>query len=250
MKYRFSGETKIYANGLTDHIVRKIIYLYDDGEDFIDGGWIESEENLPQNTSSNNFTIGPDVIIAGKSVVTDSDVRGDSVIYNSILERSYVSCSNIRNTVVKDSALYNTRITNSIVVDRSIIKNSTITTGLMRNAMAVNSSVFKCVVYDAKVKLVYTRNSKIANVSLYDMSRLVRAKILSTSDFLSINNIGSRNDNLKFYRSKIGMVMAVVGCFHGTIEGFERAVHRTHAGNVYEQEYMTAIQLAKIRMKF
>ena len=64
-------------------------------------------------------------------------------------------------------------------------------------------------------------------------------------DYLTINAIGSRQDVTTFYRHQDGMIHVWCGCFNGTLDDFEEAVHKTHAGTIHERAYMAAIHMAK-----
>ena len=64
---------------------------------------------------------------------------------------------------------------------------------------------------------------------------------------LTIGPIGSRNDHLTFYRTADGGGEVHTGCFTGTIASFEAAVKETHAGTVFESEYLALVQLMRIR---
>lgn len=71
------------------------------------------------------------------------------------------------------------------------------------------------------------------------------AEIKSIYDYMTVGGIGSRQDITTFYRRKDGMIYVWCGCFNGTLDEFEAAVHETHAGNEHEKAYMAAIRMAK-----
>ena len=75
------------------------------------------------------------------------------------------------------------------------------------------------------------------------------AKVSSTRHYLNLGPIGSRDRYTTIYRNKNKKAIVVCGCFHGDLDKFERAVHKTHAGTIYEAEYMALIQLARLREK-
>lgn len=62
---------------------------------------------------------------------------------------------------------------------------------------------------------------------------------------LTVGAIGSRQDVTTFYRHQDGMIYVWCGCFNGTLDDFEKAVHKTHAGTIHERAYMAAIHMAK-----
>ena len=67
----------------------------------------------------------------------------------------------------------------------------------------------------------------------------------SIYDYLTVGGIGSRQAMTTFYRCKYGLIRVNCGCFNGTIDEFEAAVHETHAGNEHEKAYMAAIRMVK-----
>ena len=75
------------------------------------------------------------------------------------------------------------------------------------------------------------------------------ARASDTRHYLNLGPIGSRDGYTTIYRDKSKKAIVVCGCFHGDLDGFERAAHKTHAGTKYEAEYMALIQLARLREK-
>ena len=71
------------------------------------------------------------------------------------------------------------------------------------------------------------------------------AEIKSIYDYLTVGGIGSRQGMTTFYRCKYGLIRVNCGCFNGTLDEFEAAVHETHAGNEHEKAYMAAIRMVK-----
>lgn len=72
------------------------------------------------------------------------------------------------------------------------------------------------------------------------------AEIKSTSDYITISPIGSRNDITTAFRTADGMRI-VCGCFYGSIAEFEDKVRETHKDNQYAKEYIALAKLLKIR---
>ena len=71
------------------------------------------------------------------------------------------------------------------------------------------------------------------------------AEINSIYDYMTVGGIGSRQGMTTFYRCKDGLIRVNCGCFNGTLDEFEAAVHETHAGNKHEKAYMAAIRMVK-----
>lgn len=75
------------------------------------------------------------------------------------------------------------------------------------------------------------------------------AQVSNTRHYLNLGPIRSRDGYTTIYRDKSKKAIVVCGCFHGDLEDFERAIHKTHAGTKHEAEYMALIQLARLREK-
>lgn len=71
------------------------------------------------------------------------------------------------------------------------------------------------------------------------------AEIKSIYDYMTVGGIGSRQGMTTLYRCKDGLIRVNCGCFNGTLDEFEDAVHKTHAGTIHERAYMAAIRTAK-----
>ena len=70
------------------------------------------------------------------------------------------------------------------------------------------------------------------------------ALVCGEYDFITMGPIGSRSDITTFYHLKQGGIGVNCGCFNGTLDEFETAVHETHAGTEHEKAYMAAIRMA------
>lgn len=75
------------------------------------------------------------------------------------------------------------------------------------------------------------------------------ARVSNTGHYLNLGPIGSRNGYTTIYCDKNRKAMVICGCFSGDLDDFEQAVHKTHAGTKYDDEYMALIQLARLREK-
>lgn len=60
-------------------------------------------------------------------------------------------------------------------------------------------------------------------------------------------SVGSRYGTLTAYRSKKG-IEVTRGCFHGTLEEFEKAVKERHRGTNYEKESLILIEYIRHRL--
>ena len=73
------------------------------------------------------------------------------------------------------------------------------------------------------------------------------AVIKSTSDYITISPIGSRDDTTTAFRTADGVIRVKCGCFYGSIDEFKRKVWETHGDNQYGKEYLAVIELLKVR---
>ena len=71
------------------------------------------------------------------------------------------------------------------------------------------------------------------------------ALITKREDLLTISNQGGRNAPVTFAKSAKGGLLAFTGCFHGTVEAFEKAVVEKHGDNVHGRKYLLCIEFAK-----
>jgi hypothetical protein len=71
------------------------------------------------------------------------------------------------------------------------------------------------------------------------------AWIKKSTHLFQLGAIGSRNGFTTFFRVETNQIHVSCGCFLGSIEEFEKAVEKYHAGTKHERTYKLAIQLAK-----
>ena len=74
------------------------------------------------------------------------------------------------------------------------------------------------------------------------------AIIFSDAHWLYVGPIGSRDSFTTFFRNRDNQIYVVCGCFSGTLDEFERAVTKTHAGTKHEVSYKLAIELSKAQL--
>ncbi len=74
------------------------------------------------------------------------------------------------------------------------------------------------------------------------------ARIIKSSDCITIGAIGSRNDTSTFYRGADEKIYVSCGCFNGSIDDFASKVKAVHAGTKHEKTYLLAIELAKAQI--
>lgn len=74
------------------------------------------------------------------------------------------------------------------------------------------------------------------------------ARVCGNASWLIVGPIGSRDSFTMFLSSEDGIYVSC-GCFYGSIDDFEKAVEKTHAGTKHERVYKLAIELAKSRIQ-
>ena len=75
-----------------------------------------------------------------------------------------------------------------------------------------------------------------------------KARVMKSSDCITIGAIGSRDDTTTFYRGTDGGIYVSCGCFSGSIDDFAAEVKQNHAGTKHERTYLLAIELAKAQI--
>lgn len=170
------------------------------------GGWIESEKNL---SHKGDCWVTSEAIVLGEALVYE-----DALIWDKAEVFSYARVYG--KAIVQDSArVYG----DARVSERAIISE---TTHICGNAQILGS--------------VNLRGTAVIKTTAY---------IQSQYDYLSIENLGSRQGTTTFYRTKEGGIDVACGCFSGSIEEFLEAVEKTHRGDKHEKVYKNAIQMAK-----
>ena len=68
---------------------------------------------------------------------------------------------------------------------------------------------------------------------------------LTNSRYFACDRIGSERRKTYFFAAEEGYFVRA-GCFFGTLDEFTERVKEKHKGTKYEQEYLAAVELAKI----
>ena len=186
------------------------------------GGYIEKESNLSQ---SGNAWVSGNARVYGDARVSDDALVSD-------------------NAWVSDDALVSG---NAWVYGDARVSGNALVSG---NAwVSGNARVYG----DARVSddaLVsgnawVSGNAKVSG----DSEVYGNARVYGTRHYLNLGPIGSRDRYTTIYRNRSKKAIVVCGCFLGSLDEFERAVHEKHAGTTHEAEYMALIQLARLREK-
>ena len=99
-------------------------------------------------------------------------------------------------------------------------------------------------------------NAKVSgNAEVYDNAYVFdnawvcgNAKVKKTRDTISFTKVGSRNDTLTAFKTKMGFSIKV-GCFLGSLEQFLKKVQESHENNKFAQEYRAIAEVIKIRFE-
>ena len=73
------------------------------------------------------------------------------------------------------------------------------------------------------------------------------ARVYGDASIIWISRIGSENGTLTVFTGKSGL-LAVRGCFYGSLDEFAAAVTRRHGGSQIAAEYELAINLCRLRL--
>ena len=96
--------------------------------------------------------------------------------------------------------------------------------------------------------VIFGNAEVFGNAKVYNHTLIYEdAKIKSNNDFCSFINFGSANNETTFFRTKGNGVLVYCGCFSGTLQEFVDRVKETHKGTKYEKEYLTVVELVKLK---
>lgn len=243
------------------------------------GGWVESEENLSQKGNCwiydeamvfNNAKVSGDAEVHGNATICDcAKVFGYAYVFEKAKIAGYAQvydCARVYNTafIYGNAILCNqcTVFGGALIHDHAIISGRAKVYGNAR--VFGNAKVeFDAIVYgdadvcgDARVSgYASIYNSKVYdNAVVYGPCELFGrtciggdSVVWNNGCVLTIGPIGSRSDYTTFSTTETS-INVVCGCFNGTIEEFEIRVKKVHQGNRYEEEYLAAVTLAKIKL--
>ena len=230
-KYEILKDTKEFY---FDREIYKIRAL----KDFADvkkgdiGGFVESEKNLSQEGDCwiyDNAKIFDDAMVFGNAKVSGNAIVSDhsEVCVNAKVYGNAIICGNAKvcgSAIIRNHAIvrdYATVSGNAVICDHAIVYGTTF-------------------IYD---------NAKVCNHAKVDGNARINncAKIKNQNQWFVIDNVGSRKDNITFYKTD-KVIYVNVGCFNGTLDEFIEQVRTTHKGNKFEKEYLQIVELAKIKL--
>lgn len=240
MEYKKLGDKKYILTDETKEVDGHILHRIQAAKDFKSihtgdlGGWIEKEENLSQ---------------CGTCWVYDQAcVYEDAKLYSNSRICGYTKVHG-HAEILSSSRIYGYAEIYDYV---SIYGNATIEGRVKIYEFAgVGGSSFISGKSEIFGKAMVVANSRVIGSSKICGSAIIRndatidsAYIDRDGLYIAIGPIGSRNDCTTFILQD-NQITVTCGCFRGTIDEFEAAVHKTHSGTKYEKQYMSAIQFAK-----
>ena len=242
-KYEILKDTKIRFLGSEIYKIRALKDFGNVKKGDI-GGFVESEENLSQDDDCwiyDNAAVYDSAFISG-----NAKVCGNAKISSNAIVKNYaVVCDNAKvsgNAIVKNYAVVfgNAKVfDNAFICDHAVVYGSTFIYGNAEVSGNVEVSDNAIVRDFAKV---YGNATVFGNATINNC-----AKIKNQNQWFVIDNVGSRKDNITFYKTD-KVIYVNVGCFNGTLDEFIEQVRTTHKGNKFEKEYLQIVELAKIKL--
>lgn len=231
LNYEFTGETKkIQHSSIKENrliTLHRIVAINDLKQHLVKkgdlGGWIEKESNLQGNAwVGNEAMVFDNAMVFGNAIVyEDATVYGDSKIYGK-------------------AKVYG----NSFIRDKATVCGESSVTGI--SFISDFSKIDGC---------AYCKNCSInGNSYIFGKSNLNGnvqtfgyAYIGSDNDFCVLSKFGSVNRDITFFRNINKKIFVNCGCFQGTLDEFVQQVKKTHRRTKYEKEYLTMVELIKIK---
>ncbi len=141
---------------------------------------------------------------------------------------------------------------NAKVCDNAWVSDNAVVCG---KAVVYDNAVVcgKAVVYDnawvSDNALVYGNAQIYGKAVICGKAEIARnADVHTTSDYIVIGPIGSRNAFTTFYRSKDNQIYVKCGCKNTDIDTWLKMVDKKHGNNKHGQAYRKAAELARIQI--
>lgn len=230
-KYELTDET-MQRCGHTLHRIRALRSFGNVSKGNL-GGWIEDEHNLSHEDTC--WVYSKAIVYENARVLDDAKVCGQALVYGRATLFNYAKID--EHAVVSGDAY---------VYELACVGGEAVVTAnaQIHGTARVNGNV---IVRDTAK--IYNNAKVCGTATIFGRAILARdAVVQSTSDYLIVWPIGSRNDTTTFYRDVNGGVMVKCGCFVGTLNEFEQAVQRKHAQTHHGKAYMAAIQTARVQL--
>ena len=209
--------------------------MYDNGEDFIDGGWIESKENLPQTPFKDNNMISEDSIVVGSSLIKNSSIYSSHIIDSIIVDSGVKNCRINDSNLVEVEAAVNSNIFDS-VINKSTVKDSVVDlSSIVINSFIKGAHLTNSRVYDADMSLACYRDLMAYIKSCY---------ITNNNDFFFIRNTGDDDKYIiayRAYRNKVSAVNVHTTSFDGSVDGFLEHIEKKYSTDEKKLKYYRTI---------
>jgi carbonic anhydrase/acetyltransferase-like protein (isoleucine patch superfamily) len=249
-KYELTDEVKCLDNNITLHRIKAL-------RDFGNvkagdlGGYIESEDNLSQWGLS--WVGDAACVYANARVRTSAVVSGDAHVFGK--------------ASVQGSAhvFENAKVCGDAVVEgccqiygcAKIQDDAWITDSAhVYDNAEVSGSAWARDCAEIQGDAIVTGSSYVGgiaaiggDVTLVSGQIVGKACVFNNHEHCGFDCFGSENRHTHAYITSDNSIEITCGCFTGTIDEFEAAVHKTHAGNRCEKEYMAIIEVIKIKFK-
>lgn len=215
MKYRLTGETKLWFDR-TLYRIRALIDIQEHGVKKGDlGGWVETEANLSQDGAA--WVGGLAVVCDAAQVCDGALVSGSALVYEAARISGLAQ--------VCDGA----QVSGAAVVCE---------TARVSGAALVSGSA------------VVSGSARVGGKAVVSGLALVggSARVSSSAQLLTVGPIGSRGNTITFFNSVNKKIMVSCGGFRGDIDQFVAHIRATHGDSKYERTCLAAVELAKIQV--
>lgn len=215
MKYRLTGETKLWFDR-TLYRIRALIDIQKHGVKKGDlGGWVETEENLSQDGAA--WIGGLASVYDAAQVCDGALVSGSALVYEAarisglaqVCDGAQVSGA----AVVRETA----RVSGAALVSGSAVVSGSARVG---------------------GKAVVSGLARVGG----------SARVSSSAQLLTVGPIGSKGNTITFFNSVNKKIMVSCGGFRGDIDQFVAYIRATYGDSKYERACLAAVELAKIQV--
>ena len=212
------------------------------------GGYIEKEDNLQDNAwVGRNAKVYGNALVCEEAVVTDearvfenaqicgnSMVSGEAKVYGNVLifekaeiyEDAQVSGDA---TVAGVAQVYGDAVVNG---NAQVCENAQVygSAWILGDAEVYGNA---CVSGETEIR--------------YGVYLTDEAYVKNNEDFCFFYGFGRTNRRTTFFKTKEGNIFVVCGCFKGTLEEFIEKVKETHGDNKFAKEYLSIVEVVKIK---
>ena len=177
-----------------------------------------------------------------------------AILYGADLRGADLRDANLRGADLRDANLYGADLRDANLYGADLrgadLRDADLRDANLRGADLRGADLRDANLRDADLRGADLRGADLRGADLYGAEIKDReGNEVKIEKIMSIGPIGSRNDITMVYFTTDKKALVKCGCFYDYLDKFEKAVHRTHAGNQYEKQYMALIELAKTMME-